>query len=46
MGGLIASNEADMSNLTAADAQLHSELVTAEGQAKSQVEGVKKTMSA
>merc|ERR1719399_2590055 len=45
VGHLIKSNEADMKNLTTMDSQLHSELVTAEGQAKSQIEGVKKTMS-
>ena len=34
-----------MNNLTTTDSELHHELVTAEGQAKAQIEGVKRTMS-
>merc|ERR1719159_2407357 len=45
VGRLIASNKADMNNLTTTDSELHHELVTAEGQAKAQIEGVKRTMS-
>jgi len=44
VSNLVKSNEDDMANLTAADNELHGELANAEGQAKTQIEGVKNTM--
>jgi hypothetical protein len=44
VSALVKSNEDDMANLTSADNELHGELANAEGQAKTQIEGVKNTM--